>query len=127
MEIWPVLGITAAIYLISTWLMVWFGALLFDRTPAYWHLLSRRKKAPLPVFFLLENTEEQLEYAIRHTVWTSAVEGVPMRIYLSPLPEQLHPMLTLVRRHWPELQVEQAELERAAIPPEVWVLDLRHT
>lgn len=126
MEIWPIVGITAAIYLISTWLMVWMGALLFDSTPAYLRLLSRRKGAPLPVFFLLDHTEEQLEYAIRHTVWTSAMEGIPMRVYLSPQPERMLPMLTLIRRHWPELQIEQSGEDTPAAYPEAWVLDLRH-
>lgn len=125
MEIWPILGITSAVYLLGTWLIVWVGSLLFDRTPPAIHRSARTQDTPLPVLLLLEDMEEQLEYAIRHTLWTSTVKGIPLRVYL-PQQETVHPILLLIRRNWPDLQLEHTDLQPDAFPPGTWLFDVRH-
>lgn len=125
MEIWPILGITFAVYLIGTWLIVWGGSFLFDHTPPTMYFPTRAQDTPLPVLLLLEDTEEQLEYAIRHTIWTSTVQGIPLKVYL-PQQETVHPILSLIRRNWPELQLEQTDMQPDAFPPGTWMFDVRH-
>lgn len=127
MEIWPIFGITAAAYLIGTWLMVQGGTLLYDRSPANLRSLVWAKGASVPVLFLFENQEEQLEYAIRYALWTSVTEGIPLHIYLPPQQENIAPVLMLIRRNWPDLPLVQTEVQQDAFPQGAWVLDLRHT
>jgi hypothetical protein len=125
MDVLSILGITAVVYFVLTWLLTWGGSFVFDRSPANVRYEKRKNKAPLQTILLLKNPEEQLEYAIRHVTWVSSMEGIPLQVYVDEENDYAYDMLYMIKRNWPDLPLEKREKQTTVFPLDAWILDLR--
>ncbi|SDH58042.1 hypothetical protein SAMN04489735_10346 [Aneurinibacillus thermoaerophilus] len=122
--VWSVAAITAAVYVILAWVLVWGGRFLFDRFPPHLQRTGR-KSGSLQVVLLLDNPDEHLEYAVRHALWVSAAHGVSLQIYVN---EEVNSstLLPMIQRAWPDLPIRNIKPQEPLLPLHTWFLDFPH-
>ena len=109
MEPGVILAITAALYLIITWVLRWGGRWLLGGAPV--NPVSDGHEAGYTAgsyaVFELYGHVDQVEYAARYAAWYSLTEGIPAVLYVQVRPDDKaeHQLLESALRHWPGMLV----------------------
>lgn len=109
MGIGIILAVTAAMYLIVTWLLRWGGRWLLGEAPV--EAVSNGSESGYAsgpyVAFELRERVDQVEYAARYAAWYSLTEGIPAILYVQVRPDDKaeHQLLESALRRWPGMLV----------------------